>query len=269
MEKLKKYKGITLISLILTIIILIIISGITISMLLGNDGIINRARYAKDSYTNATNDEQEKLNDLENLFSKILVGSNSTVELSMEQLNEYIDQRVNQKLSETTISNPTGTVISYMGNNAPTGYLKCDGTVYNISDYKDLAEQIKNEFNSYNYYGGDGTTTFAVPDLRGEFLRGTGTNSHSNQGNGATVGTHQNATKHIFWGINQDASDLWIQTLGKSDSVSLSAQEADSTFYNSNTTGRYWRQLGTFNGNGLTFYSARPTNTSVLYCIKY
>ena len=75
---------------------------------------------------------------------------------------------------------PTGTVLSYMGTTAPKGYLICDGTEYNISNHTNLANFIKDQFGSYNYFGGDGTTTFKVPDLRGEFLRGSGTNSHSN-----------------------------------------------------------------------------------------
>ena len=60
---------------------------------------------------------------------------------------------------------PIGHIISYMGNNAPKHYLICDGTEYNISDYPYLAQHFKNEYGSYNYFGGDGTTTFAVPEL--------------------------------------------------------------------------------------------------------
>ena len=84
-----------------------------------------------------------------------------------------------------------------MGNNTPDYFLSCDGTVYNISDYPYLAEHFKTEFGSYNYFGGNGTTTFAVPDLRGEFLRGTGTNSHASQGSGESVGIHQDGTEHL------------------------------------------------------------------------
>ena len=90
--------------------------------------------------------------------------------------------------------NPIGEIINFMGNSTPDYFLSCDGTVYNISDYPYLAEHFKTEFGSYNYFGGNGTTTFAVPDLRGEFLRGTGTNGHSNEGSGADVGVHQAAT---------------------------------------------------------------------------
>lgn len=64
---------------------------------------------------------------------------------------------------------PIGTVISFMGTTAPAHYLVCDGTVYNIADYSALADFIQTQFGSKNYFGGDGTTTFAVPDLDNEF----------------------------------------------------------------------------------------------------
>jgi hypothetical protein len=59
---------------------------------------------------------------------------------------------------------PIGTINSYMGTVAPIGWLVCDGTVYNIADYPDLATHIASQFGSTNFFGGDGTTTFAVPD---------------------------------------------------------------------------------------------------------
>ena len=45
----KKSKGITLVALIITIIILLILSGVTISMILGENGIINKAKNAKNN----------------------------------------------------------------------------------------------------------------------------------------------------------------------------------------------------------------------------
>lgn len=58
---------------------------------------------------------------------------------------------------------PVGSIISYMGNNVPKHYLACDGLEYNINDYPELAIHIKESFGSFNYFGGDGITTFAVP----------------------------------------------------------------------------------------------------------
>ena len=54
-----------------------------------------------------------------------------------------------------------------MGSTAPTHYLKCDGTVYNISAYPVLAKYFETQFGSKNYFGGNGTTTFAVPNVTG------------------------------------------------------------------------------------------------------
>ena len=47
MNKIKSTKGITLISLVVTIIILLILAGVTIATLMGDNGLINRAKEAK------------------------------------------------------------------------------------------------------------------------------------------------------------------------------------------------------------------------------
>ena len=64
---------------------------------------------------------------------------------------------------EMSNDTPIGTLIDHLGTNAPSGYLVCDGSTYNIVDEWELAEFIKDNFGVYNYFGGDGTTTFAVP----------------------------------------------------------------------------------------------------------
>lgn len=157
-----------------------------------------------------------------------------------------------------------------MGNTLPGGYLSCDGTEYNISEYPNLAEQIKTEFGSYNYFGGDGETTFAVPDLRGEFLRGTGTNSHTNQGNGLKVGEHQDATNHRLFSINSDGALVFQKTNDNYDTYGWSTNH-DSRLNFDKVTGYSWinKDDGDNTNDFATHYTSRPTNTSVLYCIKY
>ena len=98
---------------------------------------------------------------------------------------------------------PIGTIISYMGKDCPNNYLICDGTVYDIDSYPELAKHFLKQFDSMNFFGGDGVTTFAVPDLRGEFLRGSGTATR-NTGRGAAVGVHQNPTQIPFSGIDSN-----------------------------------------------------------------
>ncbi len=260
----RKNKGITLIVLVITIIILLILAGVTIAMLTGENGLLNMAEKARKTHE----EEQEKeLDDLEKLYSSILVATNdsSQVTINVEDLKTLINKTVEEKLTENS-AGPTGTVISYMGNNVPNGYLKCDGTTYNITDYPKLAEQIKTEFGSYNYYGGDGTTTFAVPDLRGEFLRGTGTATR-NKGSGASVGTHQDPTNHaqVFNVINSSTDTRMF--MGASANMSN-----PDTYYGYTKRWNSGQATGAgvmTNESGSGTYTSRPTNTSVLYCIKF
>lgn len=156
---------------------------------------------------------------------------------------------------------PIGTIIAVMGNSAPTNYLACNGQVVNIADYPELANYFKAQFGSYNYFGGNGTTTFAICDLRGEFLRGTGTNSHANQGSGASVGTHQ------------DSTDIEAMVLGTNPVIPAVAGEAQSVLnYDSLyklATNKYVinSSLVSSSDNYYQYRTVRPTNTSVLYCI--
>lgn len=169
----------------------------------------------------------------------------------------------------TTSSTPTGTVISYMGNNAPNGYLKCDGKTYNISEYQTLANQIKSEFGSFNYYGGDGTTTFAVPNLQGEFLRGYSSSSDASKTVGVSttdVGVHQDATKQISIRSVTNTSTV-VQAGYNSDMSDVDKYMTETTgFINTGSGTSSTASMAGLNGQ---YYLSRPTNTSVLYCIKY
>ncbi len=62
-QKLKE-KGITLIALVVTIIILLILAGVTLNMALSGDGLFSRARDAADKYKKAQEDEQELVSDI-------------------------------------------------------------------------------------------------------------------------------------------------------------------------------------------------------------
>ena len=62
---------------------------------------------------------------------------------------------------------PAGMVMHFAGSAAPDGWLACDGSPVARADYADLFSAIGTV-----YGAGDGSTTFNLPDLRGEFLRG-------------------------------------------------------------------------------------------------
>ena len=62
---------------------------------------------------------------------------------------------------------PTGSIITFVGTIAPSGWLLCDGTEFNRSIYPDLFAVIGTA-----YGAGDGSTTFGLPDLRGRMALG-------------------------------------------------------------------------------------------------
>ena len=61
MKKLKENKGITTIALVITIIILLILAGITILTLTGENGIIKKAIISREKTYEAQEDEKEKI----------------------------------------------------------------------------------------------------------------------------------------------------------------------------------------------------------------
>jgi microcystin-dependent protein len=63
---------------------------------------------------------------------------------------------------------PIGTVADFASATAPSGWLICDGSIFPINSYPKLAAVLGQT------YGGDGTTTFAVPDCRGRVTAGVG-----------------------------------------------------------------------------------------------
>ncbi len=69
-KKGKKQRGITLIALVVTIIVLIILAGVSINMLVGENGIINMAQRAKENMKIAQKEEEEQIAELSNQLDK-------------------------------------------------------------------------------------------------------------------------------------------------------------------------------------------------------
>ncbi len=112
---------------------------------------------------------------------------------------------------------PVGTLINTEGPQNPDHYLLCDGTEYNKEDYRDLAEAIKKVYGSYNYFGGDGTNTFAVPKYidTNKWFSPKQT-SNSNPYNVSASSSYN--SWQIWWGFNNScttsASNAWHSAVG-------------------------------------------------------
>lgn len=190
----------------------------------------------------------------ENENGKLLYNGFEAFEGQLKRINEV------SGIDDT----PVGHIISHMGNTAPKHYLICDGSEYNIADYPYLVQHIIDNFGSVNYFGGDGAATFAVPDLRGEFLRGTSTATRDT-GSGGNVGEHQDATEHLATRLPNNTNEFYMPC-----SDIAYATKIDKAIQNSNTTDFFVTKMTKSTGwNMQDAYTSRPTNTAVLYCIKY
>ena len=74
MVKMNEIKGITLVSLVVTIIVLIILAGVSINLLVGDKGIVTKAKEGRDKYANAAVYEQEQLTTITKYADSITSG---------------------------------------------------------------------------------------------------------------------------------------------------------------------------------------------------
>ena len=70
-EFVKKEKGITLVALVVTIVVLIILAGVSINLVIGNNGIMQKAKEAKESMEQASKEEKEGLSALEERLNSL------------------------------------------------------------------------------------------------------------------------------------------------------------------------------------------------------
>lgn len=60
----KQEKGITLIALVVTIVVLLILAGVSLSLVLNNNGVISKAKEARDKYAEAQTNDEKQLNEV-------------------------------------------------------------------------------------------------------------------------------------------------------------------------------------------------------------
>ena len=112
-SKKKKNSGITLIALVITIIVLIILAGVSINLVLGNNGIITRARDARNNYQKAVAEEETALKDLDKLIDETTgsSGGDTTKDITKYQTGETKPYLPDSNYSVKEGSVDTGLVI--------------------------------------------------------------------------------------------------------------------------------------------------------------
>lgn len=154
---------------------------------------------------------------------------------------------------------PIGSILPYGGTTAPSGWMICNGASLLRTDYAELFAIIGTAFGSAD------STHFNIPDLRGEFLRGAGTNSHSGQGSGGTVGTHQDSTA-IQNQIAEQNTHRLVIGFGAGNINMIKNSEGSTK--EGLTGNAYMTNNQEITSIYTPFVGVRPTNTSVNYIIK-
>ena len=103
MEKMKNNKGITIIALVVTIVVILILAGITVSTLTGSNGILLQTQKEKDEIAEKSNYVENKISKYEEELSK----SSPDIDLKKESGTNYI------KIYDVTVINYTGNVDNY------------------------------------------------------------------------------------------------------------------------------------------------------------
>ncbi len=169
---------------------------------------------------------------------------------------------------------PTGSVHMMATTTAPSGYLECDGSAISRTTYADLFSVIGTTWGA-----GNGSSTYNIPDLRGEFVRGwdnskgtdsgrsfassqSGQNAQHNHTATATSTSTVNDPGHIHQVqySNSDSGDGVIEESG----TGLSGQEPTLSATTGITVSTSTSvSIANQGGN-----EARPRNVAMMYVIK-
>ncbi|QMP19179.1 tail fiber [Pseudomonas phage Persinger] len=154
------------------------------------------------------------------------------------------------------ILTPAGAVQAFARSTPPLGWLRCNGAAVNRTTYNALFAAIGTTFGA-----GDGSTTFNLPDLRGEFIRGlddgrgvdSGRLLGSNQGHALQQHNHYLPTSSAEAGNTWTIPDSAWQKGGAN--ANPASGEIAVTFDNNGSIGTFATET-------------RPRNVALLYCIK-
>lgn len=176
---------------------------------------------------------------LDELDSEKAAVSHSHAIGDVTNLQSSLDAKLNASLL------PAGMIAPYAGTSAPSGWLLCDGTVRNIADYPTLGAALGST------YGGNGTTTFAVPDLRGRVpvgldnlggsqannLTSAGTANRNTLGGSGGFDTHTLTSAQMpSHNHNNPASGTWIVRTG-SGTTGFTSTGSNAIATSANTSG--------------------------------
>ena len=218
MKKINRNTGITLIALVVTIIVLLILAGVSISMLTGQNGILNRASEAKEKTEDAQKDEDEKMQGYEdtinqyapdlnggilpagigttpylpnNTFSKKEGDLSTGLVIQDANQNEYVWIEVSTTIYDNTEYNSSGAKKPRDSENYANieACLKAYTSEYSNSSYKDTdtdgtysddyKNMLKSVYTNGGFWIGRYEAGYEIDESKGETVRDYGTDYYT------------------------------------------------------------------------------------------
>ena len=133
----KNNKGITLVVLVVTIVVLLILAGVSINLVLGNNGIIAKAQEAKTKQAEASENDLEGMSDLEDEMDKQLGTYDPLKKIPTKTLEEAKVDFVKEK---TKVEFSDGNVI------IPEGFKIADVPASKVQDGVVIEDKDRNQF---------------------------------------------------------------------------------------------------------------------------
>ena len=192
----KTNKGITLIALVVTIIVLLILAGISISMLAGDNGILNKAKQAKDATRGGEVQETVALEAANNAGAEYLGGTKKTRPQVISELH------ANGKLTDAEVATlEENDVITIGGITIDFSVL---GPISNaktlVQAFKDREINVGDYITNYNSTLNNSNATASLTTEETGFDGGT-----------QTYKVNTNTTWRVL-GLNKDETQLVITT---------------------------------------------------------
>ena len=144
---------------------------------------------------------------------------------------------------------PPGAVMHFAMNSPPTGWLRANGAAVSRATFAALFAAI-----GTTYGAGDGSTTFNLPDLRGEFIRGLD--------DGRGVDSLRAFGSAQSFALQSHTHDVQISPGG-------AMQKFNSYMIGNNSFGSPWRPPTTDALGANVAAETRPRNVALLACIKF
>jgi len=170
---------------------------------------------------------------------------------------------------------PVGTILTHAANTPPSGFLECNGSAISRSTYATLFSTIQTTFGV-----GDGSSTFALPDLRGQFVRGwanTGSTDASRAFGSSQTDQNKNHThttdsqtltgnaSHMSGSFHQNGSATGIFSKGSSQSAEGARTTGSATAAALGVDATHSHTISSSGGGT----EARPKNIALMYIIKF